>query len=93
MTTTTTLTQEQLAEMSARTLDLCLKVARHASGFMIDNLLTDDDAALMAIYAESGASVRVEITMLGGMPLVRMLLQPPDDHEIELARIESAVLQ
>lgn len=93
MTTTTMLTQDQLAEMSGRTLDLCLKVARLTSGFMIDNLLTDADAALMATYAEAGASMRVEVTLAGGMPLVRMVLQTRDAHEIELARIQSAVLQ
>lgn len=92
MTTTSTLTQDQLAEMSGRTLDLCLKVARHCSGFMIDHLLTDADAAAMAAHAEAGAGVRVEIALVG-MPAVRMVLQTRDGHEIELARIQSAVLQ
>lgn len=93
MITTSMLTQDQLAELSGRTLDLCLKVARSASGFMIDHLLTHADAAVMAAHAEAGAAVRVEIMLCGGMPTVRMVLQTRDSQEIELARIQSAVLQ
>lgn len=93
MNTTTVLTQDQLAEMSGRTLDLCLKVARNASGFMIDHLLTDADAAVMANHAEAGAAVRLEILLCGGMPTVRMVLQTRDAQDIELARIQSAVIQ
>lgn len=93
MNTTTVLTQDQLAEMSCRTLDLCLKVARHTSGFLVENLISDADAAVMASAAEAGAAVRLEILLCGGMPTVRMVLQTLDSHEIELARIQSSVLQ
>lgn len=93
MTTTSMLTQDQLTEMSASTLNLCLRVARHASGFMIENLMADHAAAVMAAHAGAGGAVRLEIVMLGGMPTVRMVLQTHDSQEIELARIQSAVLQ
>lgn len=94
MTTTTPLSEAQVKEMSLRTMDLCLKVARCASGFMIDNLLSDADAAVMAAHTEAGAQVRIEIVLTGGLPAVRMLMQDSaSKKEIELARIQPAVLQ
>lgn len=93
MTTTSPLSESQLAELSASSLQLCLRVARHIYGFAIEHLLNDAEAAVMASHVEAGGAVRLEIVMLGGLPSARLVLQKLDGTDIELARIQGAALQ
>lgn len=89
----TTLTRDQIVEMNAKTLDLCLKAARLFVGNAIDFMLTETEAAAMAAHTKAGAPVLVEIQLTGGVPCARMLVKTADGQSIELAKIQAATIQ